>query len=401
MTFITGRPTKTSKLTKRPPPKQRSRLHGYRSWQSHAGEFQRYLQAHAEPMHQDCWGLFHEPELLSNAAKRQQVEVPRHLFALEVADLLEFTAADLTDAWKHRSECCGSVEVAAELYALYRVLSGIDEYYAGEAAYLWHPDVQALFPGRELLQQGEREELGELSREATDGVIAGAGVYDLEAVRKLGIDALRKAWANRPDSFASLEAAAETLAILRSLKNESSTKPTYRTLLDHELVQDLADVLPMEVAREAPSQKIELSLLQVDRRTIRTQAAVVRPGQASFREAVIARYGGQCCISGCSIAALIEAAHIIPYRGQQTDEVSNGLLLRVDLHRLFDAHLMSIQPEALVVEVAGAIEDPTYRAFHGMQLFKFTPRPRRLFLEEHYRLFQAQETTSLPGRHKH
>jgi len=49
---------------------------------------------------------------------------------------------------------------------------------------------------------------------------------------------------------------------------------------------------------------------------------------------VLARYGGECCINGCNFAALVETAHIIPYREDLSDDVSNGLLLRVDLHRL-------------------------------------------------------------------
>ncbi|WP_392533039.1 HNH endonuclease [Nostoc sp. C117] len=31
----------------------------------------------------------------------------------------------------------------------------------------------------------------------------------------------------------------------------------------------------------------------------------------------------------------IEAAHIVPYRNQDSHNIANGLLLRVDLHRLF------------------------------------------------------------------
>lgn len=57
---------------------------------------------------------------------------------------------------------------------------------------------------------------------------------------------------------------------------------------------------------------------------------------------MLERYGAECCITGCTVDTLLEAAHIIPYRGDQTNDVTNGLLLRVDLHRLFDAHLLSM-----------------------------------------------------------
>ncbi|WP_328824484.1 HNH endonuclease signature motif containing protein [Pseudomonas arcuscaelestis] len=100
------------------------------------------------------------------------------------------------------------------------------------------------------------------------------------------------------------------------------------------------------------------------------------------------RYGGACCITGCKVDTLLEAAHIIPYRGDQTDDVSNGLLLRVDLHRLFDAHLVTINPVTFEVEVTSTIEDEGYRAYHGKRLFRFSPKPRVLFLETHYAAYQ-------------
>lgn len=50
---------------------------------------------------------------------------------------------------------------------------------------------------------------------------------------------------------------------------------------------------------------------------------------------------------------------------------------------------MSINPETLEVVVANSIDDPMYRAYHGIRLFSFTPRPWLLFLETHYRAFKA------------
>ena len=44
---------------------------------------------------------------------------------------------------------------------------------------------------------------------------------------------------------------------------------------------------------------------------------------------MLARYGGECCVSGYRVDTLHEAAHIIPYRGNQSDDATNGLLLDV------------------------------------------------------------------------
>jgi hypothetical protein len=77
-----------------------------------------------------------------------------------------------------------------------------------------------------------------------------------------------------------------------------------------------------------------------------------RPGQEEFRKALTEIYGAKCIISGCDIEQAIEAAHIIPYRNQDSHNIANGLLLRVDIHRLFDKYLLTIDPETRKVLIA-------------------------------------------------
>ena len=74
-----------------------------------------------------------------------------------------------------------------------------------------------------------------------------------------------------------------------------------------------------------------------------------RPGQDKFREKVSKAYNNKCAISGCDIEEILEAAHIIPWKGDHSHEVWNGLLLRVDLHKLFDSHLITIHPETIKI----------------------------------------------------
>ena len=58
----------------------------------------------------------------------------------------------------------------------------------------------------------------------------------------------------------------------------------------------------------------------------------------------------KCMITGCAISEVIEAAHISPFRGLDDDHVQNGLLLRADIHTLFDLHLFGVNPDTLAVE---------------------------------------------------
>lgn len=98
-----------------------------------------------------------------------------------------------------------------------------------------------------------------------------------------------------------------------------------------------------------------------------------RRGQQKFRNELIAAYEGRCAISGCAVLDVLEAAHIYPYRGDETNVVSNGLLLRADLHTLFDLRLLNIEPKSLTVMVAPELQDSEYGSLHGQPL-----RPAKL-----------------------
>lgn len=93
-----------------------------------------------------------------------------------------------------------------------------------------------------------------------------------------------------------------------------------------------------------------------------------RRGQKPFRNALIAAYGGQCAITGCSILDVLEAAHIYPYRGPDTNKVANGLLLRSDVHTLFDCGLLAIDSETMTVLVAPHLKQSEYGVLHGIHV---------------------------------
>jgi hypothetical protein len=103
------------------------------------------------------------------------------------------------------------------------------------------------------------------------------------------------------------------------------------------------------------------------RRIMRT--LVLREGQPQFRRALIDEYAGQCAITECNVEALLEAAHIIPYLGPHTNEVSNGLLLRADLHKLFDLHLFRIDPQTHTLHFCEELKKSEYASFEGRRLW--------------------------------
>jgi putative restriction endonuclease len=74
-----------------------------------------------------------------------------------------------------------------------------------------------------------------------------------------------------------------------------------------------------------------------------------RQGQSKFRRELMRAYEGKCAVTGCAIEPLLEAAHIHPYLGPHTNHVTNGLLLRADIHTLFDLGLLAVDADHRVV----------------------------------------------------
>lgn len=96
----------------------------------------------------------------------------------------------------------------------------------------------------------------------------------------------------------------------------------------------------------------------------------VRRGQGPFRDALLSAYGRRCVVTGTSEEAVLEAAHIAPYRGEHTNLVANGLLLRSDIHTLFDMHRLTVrrEEEQYVVRVSPAVGEHLYRELDGRPL---------------------------------
>jgi putative restriction endonuclease len=93
-----------------------------------------------------------------------------------------------------------------------------------------------------------------------------------------------------------------------------------------------------------------------------------RRGQSAFRQKLLNAYERRCAISNCDAEAVLEAAHIVPYRGDHTNVASNGLLLRSDLHTLFDLNLIRIDGTTLSVVVDPSLAASEYGRLDGSRL---------------------------------
>jgi hypothetical protein len=95
---------------------------------------------------------------------------------------------------------------------------------------------------------------------------------------------------------------------------------------------------------------------------------MARRGQKKFRDTLRKRYGDCCMISGCLLLDVLEAAHIKPYRGPNDNNPENGLLLRADLHTLFDLDLLGIEPSTLRVHLHPDVRLAGYNEFENQTL---------------------------------
>ncbi|MBI3945982.1 MAG: HNH endonuclease [Armatimonadetes bacterium] len=126
---------------------------------------------------------------------------------------------------------------------------------------------------------------------------------------------------------------------------------------------------------EFPSEDVEPDVgerfdpLAIKEARERVVAVIVqRRGQPTFREQLIKAYGGRCAVTGCDVEESLEAAHIVPYQGSDTNIVSNGLLLRADVHTLFDLGLLGVDVETMTIVLAAHLVGSAYGALAGAQL---------------------------------
>ena len=93
----------------------------------------------------------------------------------------------------------------------------------------------------------------------------------------------------------------------------------------------------------------------------RPQQREPRPQQRGFRRALFEAYGGRCAITGCDVAEALEAAHVADWHFE--NDVGAGILLRVDLHRLFESGRLVIGGDYTVRAAPS-----WYRALEGHRL---------------------------------
>lgn len=126
-----------------------------------------------------------------------------------------------------------------------------------------------------------------------------------------------------------------------------------------------ADGITASMVNEESASYMPDSVEDSRERTLRE--IVKRQGQGAFRSGLLTAYEGRCAITDSEIMQLLEAAHVTPYLGPRTNHISNGLLLRSDLHTLWDRGLIHLG-EDFRLQLHPILETSEYSALAGKQV---------------------------------
>jgi putative restriction endonuclease len=132
------------------------------------------------------------------------------------------------------------------------------------------------------------------------------------------------------------------------------------------------------------------------------QIVLPRLGQGLFRILVTDAYSRRCAMTGERTLPVLQAAHIKPYTMVQRHDIANGLLLRSDIHTLFDEGYLTVDPQDRSIVVSKRIKEEfengrDYYKLEGQRLrepIELLAKPSKDNLEYHaYNVFRRWTAT--------
>ena len=175
----------------------------------------------------------------------------------------------------------------------------------------------------------------------------------------------------------------------------NSPEPLLQVEYDELINLPVESLEEITIDRENIESKLDFNPENLTDARERTNRSIVqRQGQSQFRSELLKAYGGKCAITDCDAKDALEAAHIFPYLGTDTNHVKNGLLLRADIHTLFDLYLISIDPDTSKVIVSSSLLNTCYKELNGKSLKSpqnYAVSPSLQALARHYETFLLKQ----------
>ncbi len=150
--------------------------------------------------------------------------------------------------------------------------------------------------------------------------------------------------------------------------------------------EDRDPLVEQESKRFEELDQVEVSGQPEDRK-VQAGAIAIRGGQREFRRKLLRAYDYRCAITGFGVKDALDACHIKTFSGKDDNRESNGLLLRADIHNLFDAYLLGIDPDTGEVWIGKNLEGTKYAELDGKKARvpeKPAHRPKAAALKERW-----------------
>lgn len=138
---------------------------------------------------------------------------------------------------------------------------------------------------------------------------------------------------------------------IHSKKRDSSLAIGYE--LDSQISQVSSDFQPSSIE---------------DARTFVARTIAMRQGQPQFRAELLEAYSRRCAVTGTDAIQALEAAHIRPFAGPDTNHIQNGMILRSDIHSLFDRGLVGVEPDDYSVVISDVLSNSSYSDYEQMRI---------------------------------
>jgi hypothetical protein len=170
-------------------------------------------------------------------------------------------------------------------------------------------------------------------------------------------------------------------------------------LLEATAAREIDDIINTLSVGQGPIIPVEGDDAEGTMRRMRLLQQLMRPEQRAFSETVRWNYRRKCAVTECVTSAALHAAHIRIESGMDYNSPANGILLRSDIHALFDELLITLSEDGTRIEVSPELADQTY-AFLRIARVTRPDRdpPTADNIREHRKRFLDKQSTALAIR---
>lgn len=153
-------------------------------------------------------------------------------------------------------------------------------------------------------------------------------------------------------------------SVFDKLMNTDPINEKLHEALHHALGPSLAKYMVL-----APSDAYEARTGDDDHASMPIEFAAkairARRGLRRLRTMLLQAAGESCAITGACPSDLLEVAYIVPFPDGDVHSMGNTLLLRSDIHTLWDLNLVGIDPDAMEVRIAPRLHGTVYEKLDG------------------------------------